>query len=250
MSEFLVARAFGYRLGFRWELPSGRAVVEGVLLPDWDLTQSDDADHWFSLDDKNCLYDGEAFWAQEEDPESLRHRLQQLVQMRLTAEATGFVFLHAGVVKWGAGALVIPGPSRAGKSTLVLELVRAGGAFLSDEFAVIDPQGLVHAYPRPLWQRLSKTRKRCWTLAELGWSPCGPLVVQSLLMTRYVAGVHWNPVHLELEQALDEIWKEVRYPSCRPGVRDWLRRAFEGARRLRGTRAEVAELLPGLTGNA
>jgi len=250
MSEFLLARAFGYRLGFRWELPSARAVVEGVLLPDWEISQSGDADHWFRLDDKNCLYDGETLWAQEEDLESLRHRLQQLVQMRLTAEATGFVFVHAGVVKWGEGALVIPGPSRAGKSTLVLELVRAGAGFLSDEFAVIDPQGLVQAYPRPLWQRLSKTRKRCWTLDELGWSSCGPLPVRNLLLTRYLAGARWNPVELELEQSLDEIWKEVRYPSCRPGVRDWLRRAFVGARRLKGVRGEVADLLPGLARDA
>ena len=249
MSKFLVARAFGYRLGFRWELPAARAVVEGVLLPDWETFTSDEADHWFRIDDKNRLYDGEDFWAQEEDPESLRHRLQQLVQLRLTAEATGFVFVHAGVVKWGDGVLVIPGPSRAGKSTLVLELVRAGGGFLSDEFAVIDPQGLVHAYPRPLWQRLSKTRKRCWSLEELGWSPCGPLPVHRLLLTRYLSGARWNPVELELEPALDEIWKEVRYPSCRPGVRDWLRRAFEGAQRLRGARGEVAEQLPGLTGD-
>ena len=117
MSEFLVARAFGYRLGFRWELPSSRAVIEGVILPNWEVTRSNDADHWFRLNDKNCLYDGDSFWAQEESPESLRHRLQQLGQMRLTAEATGFVFLHAGVVKWGEGALVIPGPSRAGESS-------------------------------------------------------------------------------------------------------------------------------------
>ena len=57
-------------------------------------------------------------------------------------------------------------------------------------------------------------------------------------------------MEVELEPALDEIWKEVRYPSCRPGVRDWLRRAFEGARRLRGARGEVADLLPGLSRDA
>ncbi|MBX3171508.1 MAG: hypothetical protein KF760_29135 [Candidatus Eremiobacteraeota bacterium] len=239
----MVVCAFGYRLGFEWQSSEGREVVEGVLLPDWERLENGEVDHWFRLDDKDCLYDGEQLYAQGGD---LRLKLQQLVQMRLTAEAREFLFVHAGVVGWRGQALVVPGPSRAGKSTLVLELVGAGAQFFSDEFAVFDRAGRVHAYPRPLWQRLSKTRKQSYTPEQLGWRPGPPLPAGMLLITQYVAGAHWQPRELNVESSLDEIWKEVRYPSCRPGARDWLRAALSGARCLKGARGEVSGMLPGL----
>ena len=56
------------------------------------------------------------------------------------------VFVHAGVVAWRGRALVLPGTSFAGKTTLVAELVRAGAIYYSDEYAVLDEQGRVHPY--------------------------------------------------------------------------------------------------------
>ena len=63
------------------------------------------------------------------------------------------VFVHAGVVGWKGRALVLPGTSFAGKTTLVAELVRAGATYYSDEYAVVDEQGRVHPYPRDLQMR-------------------------------------------------------------------------------------------------
>lgn len=230
----MIASVFGYRLGFRWNSPGGREIVEGVLLPDWTREESGEADFWFELNE------GEAQGG------DVRLRLQQQVQMQLTAEAREVLFVHAGVVGWQGQALVFPGPSRAGKSTLILELVRAGAQFYSDEFAVLDRQGLVHAYPRPLWQRISKTRKQSFSAQELGWQPRPPLPVGKLLMTRYVRGASWRPRELDLESCLQEIWKEVRYPSCRPGAREWLGEALKPALRLKGARGETTEMVPGL----
>ena len=43
------------------------------------------------------------------------------------------------IVTWGRGrAIVIPGRTFSGKSTLVAELVRAGATYYSDEYAVED----------------------------------------------------------------------------------------------------------------
>lgn len=234
----MVARAFDYRLGFEWATPEGLAAIEGVLLPGWKIEKSRDADHWFRIDNDLTLWDGQHELGR---PEDLRLRLQLQVQMCLTAEAREYLFVHAGVVARDGRALVLPGPSRAGKSTLVLELVRAGADYLSDEFAVLDRQGLVHAYPRPLWERLSKTRKRCWTAEQLGWKPGPPLPLGSLLMTRYVAGALWQPRQLSVDEALDEVWREVRYPSAREGARKWLSGALQTATLLKGARGEAAE---------
>src|SRR5262249_49039963 len=60
------------------------------------------------------------------------------------------LFVHAGVIGWRGLAIVIPGRSYTGKSTLVAELVSRGAVYYSDEFAVLDDMGLVHPYRRPL----------------------------------------------------------------------------------------------------
>ena len=60
------------------------------------------------------------------------------------------LFVHAGVVGWRGLAIVIPGRSHTGKSTLVAELVWRGAVYYSDEFAVLDDTGRVHPSRRPL----------------------------------------------------------------------------------------------------
>lgn len=70
----------------------------------------------------------------------------------LFAALEGFVILHAGVVACDTGAVLIAGPPGVGKTTLVLELVKAGMTFFSDDFCPIDrTAGLVHPYPRSAW---------------------------------------------------------------------------------------------------
>lgn len=62
-----------------------------------------------------------------------------------------YVYVHAGVVEWEGRALVFPGVSHAGKSTLTLAMVRAGARFLSDELLVFDPTtGCAVPYPRAM----------------------------------------------------------------------------------------------------
>jgi hypothetical protein len=60
------------------------------------------------------------------------------------------VFVHAGVVARDGHALLLPGTSWSGKTTLVAALVRSGATYFSDEFAVLDSSGRVHPYPKPL----------------------------------------------------------------------------------------------------
>ncbi len=60
------------------------------------------------------------------------------------------IAIHAGVVAHNGKALLLPGRSLAGKSTLTKALVDAGADYLSDEYALLDADGLVHTYPRPL----------------------------------------------------------------------------------------------------
>lgn len=69
----------------------------------------------------------------------------------------GYFYVHAGVVAHSGRAVVLPGLSRAGKSTLVLALLARGAGYLSDELFVWDPES-GDALPYP---RAPKVRDEC-----------------------------------------------------------------------------------------
>lgn len=58
------------------------------------------------------------------------------------------IAIHAGVVAWRGRVLVLPGPSRAGKSSLCVAAHRAGAAVWSDEYALVDRHGRVRGWRR------------------------------------------------------------------------------------------------------
>jgi len=65
-----------------------------------------------------------------------------------------FTVLHGAVLAKDGRALVISGPSGTGKTTLTLDLLDQGLAFLSDDFCPVSrATGLVHPFPRSLWVR-------------------------------------------------------------------------------------------------
>jgi hypothetical protein len=105
------------------------------------------------------------------------------------------VFVHAGVVGCKGRALLLPGTSFAGKTTLTAALVRAGAAYYSDEFAVVDGMGWVHPYPRDLQIREpGKREQRNTPVGQLnGHAATVPLRVAQVVFAHYEPGAQWNP---------------------------------------------------------
>jgi len=60
------------------------------------------------------------------------------LRMLIATNTPDWIFVHAGVVALRGRALVIPGESFSGKTTLVRALVEAGATYYSDEYAVLD----------------------------------------------------------------------------------------------------------------
>ena len=59
--------------------------------------------------------------------------------------------IHAGAIVTNVGAVLLPGASGAGKTSLVAALARAGHAYATDETAIIDVEtGRLRPYPRAL----------------------------------------------------------------------------------------------------
>lgn len=65
------------------------------------------------------------------------------------ASTPGLAVFHAGAVTANGRAVVLPGASNRGKSTLTTALVRAGFGYLTDEAAAIDA-GVVRAFPKSI----------------------------------------------------------------------------------------------------
>lgn len=64
---------------------------------------------------------------------------------------SGVVAVHAAVLEIDAGAIVIAGASRTGKTTLCVAAAEAGIIIHSDEFALVDvASGMVSGWPRPM----------------------------------------------------------------------------------------------------
>ena len=76
--------------------------------------------------------------------------LDAQLRMALALEAKEHVFVHAGAVAVNGRGLILPGRTFTGKSTLTRALVEQGANYYSDEFAVLDAQGCLHPYTRPL----------------------------------------------------------------------------------------------------
>lgn len=168
------------------------------------------------------------------------------VEQQVAARARNRVFLHAGVVAFGGRAIVMPGRSGEGKSTLVAELVRAGGRYYSDEYAVLDARGRVHAYPRPL--RLRRPDGSSLPAPARGPVPRKPLPVALVALAPFRAGVvGWRPSELSGGRALLELLRHAVTVRSAPGrTLTALRAASAGARVLRGARGEAVATARGL----
>ena len=128
----------------------------------------------------------------------LLEKLESIVSIAIAELSEEKVFIHSGVIEWRGKAILLPGKSFSGKSTLVAELVKFGATYYSDEFAVIDKQGFVTAYPRPLSLRKPGTRQqREISVEDLGGRTGNKRLVVSLVMfIHYEVDANWEPIQL------------------------------------------------------
>jgi hypothetical protein len=170
---------------------------------------------------------------------------ERYLHLAIAERARSRVFVHAGVVGWRGRALLIPGHTHTGKSSLVAALVRAGAIYYSDEYALLDDKGWVHPYPRLLSLRGGDDElPRRLTAAELGGrSGTRPLPVGLVLDTAYRPGVKWRPRRVSpgvgLLSLLDNTVPARRRPKA---VLRTLRATVERAPVLKGARGEAEDV--------
>ena len=175
--------------------------------------------------------------------EALAHLASDL-HLHVAERAPEGIFVHAGVVGWRGRALLLPGSSLAGKTTLVEALLEAGATYYSDEYAVLDAEGRVEPYPRPLSVRTDgeirgRPRRPETYGAAVGE---GPLPVGMVALTRYEPGARWTPEVLSPGRGALAILEHTVPARRRPGAAlATLRRVVRDAPVLRGARGDARE---------
>lgn len=178
------------------------------------------------------------------DPRAAAERVVADLQGYLARHARARVFVHAGVVCVGGRAVVIPGRSCSGKSTLVAALAAAGAAYASDEMAVLDRRGRVHPYARPLALRGGGGMRRVVLGSLPGGVVRGPVPVGLVLVPRYRPGARWAPRELSPAQAMLALMRHTLAVRARPvEVLAVLRAVVEHALVWAGVRGEPEEVV-------
>lgn len=122
------------------------------------------------------------------------------LQLFVAEFADPLLFLHAGVVGWRGRAIVLPGSSHAGKSTLVAALVAAGATYYSDEYAVLDVRGRVYPFPRRLSLRpgpFGSGRVDLSHRTPRGAEAASPLPIGLVALVTYRPGQPWRAHRLD-----------------------------------------------------
>lgn len=176
--------------------------------------------------------------------------LDGIIRITVGEFAVDRVFIHAGAVSWKGKAIIIPGDSFKGKSTLVAELVRNGAEYYSDDFAIFDKDGFLHPFPRDLAMRRDSTAYKEYILTpeDLGGrTGTAPIPIGMVLVTAYSPGAKWKPEILTAGQGVMEMLPHTLSLRHRPDFAVMtLNNVARGAiiaRSLRGTAEKFVKIL-------
>jgi hypothetical protein len=196
--------SYGVKIGIACDrdevLRRAEDVARKSLVGKVNVIENENVDHTFgiTLDDGGIytLYqDGEKNTHSDSESNFFKF-FGSMIRLTVAEFAHNLVFVHAGVVGWKDGAIILPAKSFQGKTTLVAELVRAGATYLSDEYAILDENGLVHAFPRLLAMRGIEGEyiQTDVSVDDLGGTFASePLPVKLILFTEFRENAVWNP---------------------------------------------------------
>ncbi len=106
------------------------------------------------------------------DPWVLCVVLRNLLAGRAISARRDLLPLHSSVVERDGFYLVLAGPSRAGKTTLAVELLLRGWRLVSDDLAPIDPAGATAtSFPKPVQVRDPRQWRRVGGWDVPAWLP-------------------------------------------------------------------------------
>ena len=124
------------------------------------------------------------------------------------------IFIHAGAVAWKDQGIIIPANSYDGKTTLTAEFAKLGATYFSDEYAIIDKNGELLAYPKTLSIRkpdeYDQTETPVEELGGLSATLNHSVKVKLILLTKFKKTVKsWKPAKISHANAMMELLKHT-----------------------------------------
>ncbi len=251
--------AFGLRVGVRVSSPELLETVLAQIPTDWRLARSPVVERLYSyiagsakfranVRPFHFLYGNTQRLVRADDPGTLLEVFEADLSFYLAQATRQYLFVHAGVVGWKGHAIVVPGRSFSGKTTIVKEFLKAGAEYFSDEFAVLDGRGYVHPFPRQLSIRedrggkATQTRVRADELgAKVGKSA---LPIGFLLCTQYRSGASWRPQRLSPARGVLALLANTLVARNDPTrALGTLEAAIRNAQSLKSARGEAREIV-------
>lgn len=247
--------SYGVRIGIRVNQPQALSQILERLPPAWKISSSPVVERLYSLfiggtgarpgvRRFHLLYGDSQRLARATDLDAVWEIFESDLQLAVAEAARRRVFVHAGVVGWRGRAIIIPGQSFSGKTTLVAELVRAGATYYSDEYAVLDERGRAHPYARPLAMRDEDSYRQRKVPAQAlgGTTGSKPLPVGLIVVSQYKAGARWRPRLLSAGQgALELLAHTVSARRAPQRALAALQRAVASAPVFKSARGEARE---------
>lgn len=256
--ESMCFTSYGVRAGLRVNRKGMLKRILPYLPPGWKRSRSRSLDRMYSfvIGDEgqrgkhrrlNVVYADDNRIAGTPELDQAIDAFESDLQLFVAETAPRRVFVHAGVVALRGKAIVIPGRSFSGKTSLVAALVKAGAAYYSDEYAVLDERGRVHHYARPLSIRenghLGKPKK--YQVETLGGRRgVKPLPVAMVVVSKYKPGARWRPRRLsEGEGALELMANTVSARRQPEAMLEAIRRVVSLAPVLKGDRGDARQVV-------
>ena len=141
-------------LSFRFEIRSneeGEGRCIGTILSS--LRAPGRADHTYSLVVQGgrveVLLDDRLLLRTESRAHAVAWLLWHISRTAVDASSE-HLLIHAAALETANGAMLLPAPANAGKTTLTTALIRAGLGYLTDEVVALSPANRVLPFPRPL----------------------------------------------------------------------------------------------------
>jgi hypothetical protein len=248
---------YGLRVGIRVNAPQILDRLKSSLPPGWTRAKSSVVDRLYSIwlpapsSDKDVqplsfFHVGIDPIRKLPDIDSVISSFESDFHLYLAEHARHKTFIHAGAVGWKGKAILIPGRTMSGKTTLVSEFVKAGAIYYSDEFAVLDGRGHVHPFAEPLGMRdrCSFSQDKVAVTDLGGVSGTDPLSVGLVVFCRYKPGVQWRPRGISPAQSVLLLLSNAAAARRKPkSILKTLEKVVLKAKTLKGTRGEAGSVV-------
>lgn len=247
-SDFLGVRVYGCNIRVQAECQEARTVLERYILPtlpriESDKERSDVFVRVVQAGDQLLLTVDDVLIATADRALDLVLPLIRVLDDAVIQHLTSLRAVHAGTVLLGGSALLLPGSTHAGKSSLVAELLRRGATYFSDEYALIDSEGRVHPYPRPLLLRNGSPEQFPVLAGEFN-APIGLASAQVgwIMSLHYGPSCTWGVESIPQGEAVLTLLRNTPHVLAEtPDLTAMFQRAVESAVCYTGYRAEAAQ---------